>query len=119
MPYSHRAGDTQVEFFMDEAEIRAELPRDFWQPVFLQTVSNLRTTVMNGRLVFLFGLSKPNEPMGNLMLITIKADVKKICHNPASQEASLFFWALKKLEGMCEHFKIKPDNDITEFWKKN
>jgi hypothetical protein len=61
-----------LEFSMHDATIQSLLPRDYWFPVFSTPVNNAKVNLIDGKLVILCGLGKPNDPMGNLILYRVK-----------------------------------------------
>src|SRR5690349_6454336 len=59
------------EFSMHDHTIQSMLPRSLWMPVFTAPSTNAKIDRIDGRLVVLCGLNKPNDPMGNLILMRV------------------------------------------------
>jgi hypothetical protein len=67
---SDRDGIT-YEFSMHDPTIQSMLPQAYWLPVFSAPASNAKIDRIDGRLIVLCGLNKPNDPLGNLVLMRV------------------------------------------------
>lgn len=59
------------EFSMHDPTIQSMFPRDLWFPVHSAPASCARINRIDGKLVVLCGFGKPNDPMGNLVLMRV------------------------------------------------
>ena len=67
---SDRDGVT-CEFSMHDPTIQSMLPIAYWLPVHSAPINNAKIDRIDGRLVVLCGFGKPNDPMGNLVLMRV------------------------------------------------
>lgn len=107
---SEREG-VHCEFSMHDETIQALLPANYWLPVLSATVNNAKIDRIDGRLVALFGLGKPSDPMGNLVLV-------RLATRPGHNISRLNDCILHIL-AMLQKFGIKPDKRMEDTIRGN
>lgn len=107
------SGATAIRYAMSmhDATIRSLLPADFWIPVHAAPVTNAKIERVHGRLVVLCGFNKPDDPLGNLVLIRV-ATAPGFSRNRLATVTAMI---LMTLAG----FGIQPDKHMTDIIRGN
>ena len=99
------------EFSMHDPTIQAMFPQGYWWPVYCAPTNNVKIDRIDGRLVVLCGLGKPNDPNGNLMLSQVAARPK----HSVVWKAQIIAMILATLAGLG----ISPDKDMYDAIRRN
>ena len=99
------------EFSMHDPTIQTMLPQAYWLPVFSAPVNNAKIDRIDGCLVVLCGLSKPNDPSGNLVMMRVASRLG-FSPNRMAQIIAVILATLAQ-------FGIRPDKDMMETIRGN
>jgi hypothetical protein len=100
-----------VEFSMHDPTIQEMLPKNHWLPVFTAPSTNAKIDRIDGRLVVLCGFGKPNDPMGNLLLMRLSS---RPGFSPERMSKAIVL-TLVTLAG----FGIRPDKNMMDAVRGN
>jgi hypothetical protein len=107
-------GSTTVEIFVDDKQ---SLKPDFWGPEFLAPVINARLAFIEGRVIVLCGFSKPNDPVGNLMLFRVHPDPAKFCQDSKSRDE--FCNVMRSIVQCLRDLGVRFDRNMADFLKRS
>ena len=110
-------GTTKVEVSMSDEIIWRVISREQWLQVML---SNRNTAKMdkkgrlNGTLTILFGCGRPNDPLGNLILLRLHFDMLAMAKNMKGPDAEHFKRAMILVGETFKGLGLKPDPDFAK-----
>jgi|HubBroStandDraft_5_1064220.scaffolds.fasta_scaffold666673_1 hypothetical protein len=68
--FSEKDG-VSLEMSLHDPTIQSMFPQSHWFPIYSAPTSNAKIDRIDGKLVVLMGFGKPNDPLGNLMLMRV------------------------------------------------